>query len=438
MRKTLFAGIICLQLVLTSCLLTGCSVPFWLNETINYSKEMQKFEERQETDSEGLFIEREVPVTGEPQKPEVVNETTDDNITCEDEGFAELYFYNYAYDRLSASEKNWYDQMLSLLANCGAMTTLTGDKPYTDTPKAVVEKIFRSIITDHPELFYVEGYSYKEYTNGVIEFEGRYSMNTEEVETKRKELLLGLDNCISQYNGPDDPYEITKFVYDWIIENTDYDMENEDPYTVYSVLVNHCAVCQGYAKAFQYIMLNMGQKCTVVSGSSKEAVGHIWNLVNLDNEYYYVDATWGSPDSDSPKEDAADESLRMDDVIGLNEPNYAYFCMTTQDLLTDHVISEKMPLPICTAVNMNYYHHNDLYFTEFDKKHFRQLCEKYLVGIGSRLDIRLSNSELYDELFTYLMEEQHIFDYLPKNINSVNYLNNGAFNTITFWVANDE
>lgn len=62
------------------------------------------------------------------------------------------------------------------------------------------------------------------------------------------------------------------------------------------------AVCAGYAKAFVYILANLGVEAEFVTGYTYDSYGkldlkerHAWNRVKLDGEYYYVDPTWGDP-----------------------------------------------------------------------------------------------------------------------------------------------
>ena len=46
--------------------------------------------------------------------------------------------------------------------------------------------------------------------------------------------------------------------------------------------------------AFQYMMERLGIPCIYVDGDARgSAEGHAWDMISLDGEYYYVDATNG-------------------------------------------------------------------------------------------------------------------------------------------------
>lgn len=101
-------------------------------------------------------------------------------------------------------------------------------------------------------------------------------------------------------NGMSD-YEKELAVYNWAVNNVDYDWTHQDrmeetpreSFTPYGGLVNHTAVCLGYATTFQLLMDMAGVECITVAGaafSSQE--DHGWNMVRLNGEWYCVDVTW--------------------------------------------------------------------------------------------------------------------------------------------------
>jgi hypothetical protein len=94
-----------------------------------------------------------------------------------------------------------------------------------------------------------------------------------------------------------------KAVHDYIVLNTAYDYDNYVKDTIpdssgrfYGVLLNHIAVCDGYARTLKLFMDILDIENYYVYGtilaSGKE---HAWNVVNIDGKYYQVDTTWDDP-----------------------------------------------------------------------------------------------------------------------------------------------
>ena len=102
------------------------------------------------------------------------------------------------------------------------------------------------------------------------------------------------------YDGMSDLEKETA-VYHWIVNNVNYDWTHQDvmretpreSFTPYGGLVNHTAVCLGYAATFQLLMDLAGVECiTVVGASESSTEDHAWNMARLNGNWYCVDVTW--------------------------------------------------------------------------------------------------------------------------------------------------
>lgn len=97
--------------------------------------------------------------------------------------------------------------------------------------------------------------------------------------------------------------EKVKAVHDWIVNNTQYDRRSShaaDTFEITGVMLDHEAVCQGYAYAFDYAMSVLGINCDVVSGYGNGG-RHAWNRVFIEGQWLYIDVTWDDPVSRSGK-----------------------------------------------------------------------------------------------------------------------------------------
>ena len=71
-------------------------------------------------------------------------------------------------------------------------------------------------------------------------------------------------------------------------DTTDADKLSPDCYRAYGALVNKNAVCEGYAKAYMYLMNRLSIQ-TEMATSKK--LNHAWNIVTIDGERYHVDVS---------------------------------------------------------------------------------------------------------------------------------------------------
>ena len=84
-------------------------------------------------------------------------------------------------------------------------------------------------------------------------------------------------------------------IYDYMINHIRYDYKNLDDatymqkYTAYAALVENTSVCMGYALAFYRLALACGVDARYIQSDPME---HAWDIVRVDGQYYYLDATW--------------------------------------------------------------------------------------------------------------------------------------------------
>ena len=110
-------------------------------------------------------------------------------------------------------------------------------------------------------------------------------------------MRVEIDRQLQGYSN----YEKIRQVHNWMIENIEYDvnLEAEEPYSISGALTEGKAVCEGYARAFKYIMDKLNIPCILVSGTGTNSNGqresHAWNYVQLDGNWYAIDVTWDDP-----------------------------------------------------------------------------------------------------------------------------------------------
>lgn len=81
--------------------------------------------------------------------------------------------------------------------------------------------------------------------------------------------------------------------FDAVAADSSASTEDAAPHLAYGPLVEKRGICGGFAWAFKRLMDAAGIPCLCVEGYLREdqRVGHMWNLVKLDGQYYHVDPT---------------------------------------------------------------------------------------------------------------------------------------------------
>ena len=137
--------------------------------------------------------------------------------------------------------------------------------------------------------------TYKGYYGGIggyRDMSDRYHQTVKKINTVIESLNL---------DGKSD-YDKFKAITNWIVSNVKYDSHyngepntpagTKYPHDMTGAVLDGYAVCDGYAGLFYYMANAVGIKALYEDGTSiSEQRGHAWNLLEMDNAYYYVDPT---------------------------------------------------------------------------------------------------------------------------------------------------
>ena len=359
-------------------------------------------------------------------------ETTAESDNTESCSLLEEGGSHFAYESLDAQEQIWYGEIEQALGEMTDTVKLSTEPIGQGLDEQDIDRIFQCVLIDHPEIFYTTGYTYTKYSRGDrtvgIDFAGTYSLPREEAVNKAEEIRERASEWLSDIPSDASEYDKVKAVYEKIIFSTDYDLNASDNQNIASVFLGNSSVCQGYAKATQYLLNHLGVMCTLVQGTVDTGEAHAWNLVRVDGDYYYVDTTWG------------DASYRMEDGSGqeeLPEINYDYLCVTTQELLRTHCIESVVAMPECTATQANYYVREGVYFTSYDAEQMQSIFDRAWESGRTEITLKCADEECYREICRELIDEQEIFSYMPENSSTIAYAQNGKQLSLTFWVTNE-
>lgn len=235
--------------------------------------------------------------------------------------FSEEYYPYYAM--LEEDMKLLYKQ---IYANASELTTSFTPTVPVDVNR--LKNVFEAVCNDHPELFWLEtGYSCKYLKNGsCVEITLQYNDTADRLEASKEEFAGCAEAILEKARMLGSNDEKVKYVHDALRILTEYDASADKNQSAYSALVKGKSVCAGYARAFQYLLQQLGIPCYYCTGYSGE--DHAWNIVKLDGTYRNVDVTWDDTDPYT----------------------YDYFNKTDEEFSATHVrTSLSVYLPACTG-----------------------------------------------------------------------------------------
>lgn len=184
-----------------------------------------------------------------------------------------------------------------------------------------LNKIFQSALDaffyDHPELFYIDVTklslnttcttigSFKKYSTklapvGNKNYLSDYFCDTINVNEAIQKVAKIKNNFVKEFENCSNYNKILE-VHNALAKALKYDttLSKDNIHNIYGALINNEVVCEGYAKAFKYILNALDIECILVSGDATNSSGktesHMWNYVKINDEWYGVDLTWDDP-----------------------------------------------------------------------------------------------------------------------------------------------
>lgn len=181
---------------------------------------------------------------------------------------------SYYYTQLPASQQYLYNLLLVPIGQpqipCRAM------------PQDIHAAI-KALLMDHPELCFFEGKW--RYENSIIY--PQYVLPP----TAMQELSATAAHISQTLSGEDYPRQ----VYEWMLFHVQYHLCAPNSQNAYGPLRQGQGLCKGIAKAYQLMMEQRKIRCILVEGTLDGRTKHVWNMINLHDQWLHVDVTMGYP-----------------------------------------------------------------------------------------------------------------------------------------------
>ena len=179
------------------------------------------------------------------------------------------------------------------------------------------------------DIFYIHAIDFKKIEKHVDNTPASKTKNTKDL----SEYLT------REFVNDDEKYAA---IYFWVAKNIDYDVRSRYATPVYhnireiidEVMRRKKGVCQHYSELFNELCRLSGLKSFVVNGYGKEYgkvmnLAHAWNVIIIEGEYYFVDATWGAGHINAEGKYERDFSLE-------------YFMVKPEKFIDDHISFDPM------------------------------------------------------------------------------------------------
>lgn len=284
------------------------------------------------------------------------------------------YFY---YERLTATAQRAYTALVEGIRAHAEEITVDG----CGQDDFVIAS--DAVRYDHPELFW---YKTLGPADGCAHL--YYGCSAEEAQLLQRQMEEVIPKYLEGITDDMSAYDVALRIHTRIIASVDYDTialleeeKNDGPdmdkidylRTICGVFLNGKVVCEGYARAVQYLLQKCGVVCAEAVGQvrkedGEEGGGHAWNIVQMDGDYYYLDTTW-------------DDSSNTVQTVKSTEMEFSYFAITSQELARTRDLQHcPTRMPECNATRCNYFYHNDLVLEQYDLAKIKAIAQAAAQG----------------------------------------------------------
>lgn len=307
-------------------------------------------------------------------------------------------YQEYYFKLLSEDEQRIYRQMLN------GIRERQNEFYLTSADEDVISKVYHALLKDHPELFWVhnreEVYTTSYKGTDYCRFSPGYTYTEQEI----SEILTEMQNAVNEVNAEitqnASDYDKVKMIYTYLIDHTEYEASDDDQ-NIAGVFWKKKAVCAGYARAVQYLLEQLGIPCIYVEGSARDSdEGHAWNIVKINGQYYYVDATNG--DQPSFLEGGAVQLEEHKTVI------YDYLCPFPQEYEQVYTASNEFSVPECTASDLNFYVLNQACFDTYDEQQIYDFCRMRLDNGAAVVRFKFTLQDAFDSAYRQWIQDGYI------------------------------
>ncbi len=236
-------------------------------------------------------------------------------------------------------------------------------------------------------------------------------------DSMRAEMIAVADEMLEGVEDNDSLSDVKKalVLHDRLAVHCEYDVDTyssgtqtDDDYSMYGAMVNRICVCEGYTKAYSYLLDRVGIENYYCESRQ---LGHIWNILEIDGERYHVDVTWDDP---------------VYDITGYVMHTY-FLCSSDKMLENQHNADDYDTTPVSTLYDDAFWNGvhtsfalmgDDLYYVERSTGNFNKWSgdtQTTLNTINERW--RAASGGYYAACFSCIAsDDRYVYYSLPKSV----------------------
>lgn len=245
--------------------------------------------------------------------------------------------------RDSDSVNNTIMRICSMLENSALKHEALLSVPSFVNKKMLVDAIQISLETN-PRLYMIESYDILE-NNGSCYVKPYYFYNMH-CSADYLRACNEVVNRLTKRFGLSTEYDTVLNLHDCLARNVSYQDTGKESHSMIGPLLAKTAVCEGFAKAFKFILDKLSIENVLVVGSAynqnrKQDERHSWNLVKLNKTWCHIDVTF-------------DSTIRTTDMM-----RHDYFGLSDTDIRKDHSFASSS-YPEAVSNENSYYERNNM------------------------------------------------------------------------------
>lgn len=308
--------------------------------------------------------------------------------------------YKIYFDSLSLNQKKAYNNIFNEVLDAEEQFPDKIEVPLMEGEE--LSQVYEAVIYDNPEIMCFGGGASILTEGNFCFFKPEYTMTPEDMRTKTELLSEFADEICFGFTEDMSDFDRELYIHDFIVKNCTYDCDKDDAGLAYTCLSSGYASCEGYAKATKYLLEKAGIECYNILGDAVNlqnvTESHMWNLVKINGNFYYLDTTWDDPSESSS-------------IV-----SHAYFNLTENEIRTDH--SNFKILQPCESTEENYFTKTGNLFYSADY-YSRLKMEDAFVSVllknESSVELRFADDNAYFNGISILIDEGKAYD-IQQNI----------------------